>query len=579
MSGSSQATLGKYQIIREIARSNDIVYEAYDPVMNRRVALKELAMPSGSTESQRQERTRRFVREAKAAGSLNHPNIVTIYECGEDVGRHFIAMEYLEGHTLRNELDTHGFLPVERALDIGKEVLEALEYAHQNGVIHRDIKPENIQLLPDGRVKITDFGIARLTFEPNLTIDGQVFGTPSYMSPEQVAGKEIDARSDLFSLGVVIYEMLAGQKPFAGDSVVSITYSIVNAHPSQPQQANHTVWQLLSQALEKTPVLRYATAADMKKALEHARSSLHEVALNPYGYAPSASGATVGQGIPVAPPINNPYLYPAYGQAGIAMPTDPYGQAQGAPYPQGYAPVPVYYPPAPKRPFVSPETKDFLGRLIVTVIVLGTLFGLVIVAITSLGAVVERQQRQMHDQPIRAGLEERTAGSSLEEGIKAREEVIGKLRDDVSRQEERRKLASQYFQLGERHVLSGRTVEASSYFEMAHQADPSNPRYSAGLADLYSTQAEAASEPSEQLALWERAAEMWGEASRFETDTERRVRYADYAARTYYGIAQMNFQSGDTSGAREKLYLGRRFAPEGSQVASQIEALLSLLTQ
>ena len=132
------------------ARSNDIVYEAYDPLMNRRVALKELAMPGGLNDSQREDRRNRFLREARAAGTLTHPNIVTVYEYGEDSGKHYIAMEFLDGHTLRNELDTHGFLPLDRCLEIAKAVLDALEYAHKNGVIHRDIKPENIQLMGDG---------------------------------------------------------------------------------------------------------------------------------------------------------------------------------------------------------------------------------------------------------------------------------------------------------------------------------------------------------------------------------------------------------------------------------------------
>src|SRR5438477_10204346 len=131
-------TLGKYQIIREIARSNDIVYEAYDPLMNRRVALKELAVPSGSTTPQKEERLKRFLREAKAAGSLAHANIVTIYEVGEAAGRHYLVMEYLDGHTLRNELDTKGFLSQDKAVEIAESVLLALEYAHSDGVVDRD---------------------------------------------------------------------------------------------------------------------------------------------------------------------------------------------------------------------------------------------------------------------------------------------------------------------------------------------------------------------------------------------------------------------------------------------------------
>src|SRR5580704_11717537 len=170
---SPPTSLGQYQIIREIARSNDIVYEAYDPLMNRRVAVKELSMPSGSTSQQQDDRISRFKREAQAAGTLNHPNIMTVYSFAEDAGRTFMAMEYLDGQTLRNEIDTKGEIPIDRAVDIATSVLSGLEHAHTKGVIHRDIKPDNIQILSNGSVKITDFGIARLTFQPNLTVDGQ----------------------------------------------------------------------------------------------------------------------------------------------------------------------------------------------------------------------------------------------------------------------------------------------------------------------------------------------------------------------------------------------------------------------
>jgi len=241
MSSNPPTTLGKYQIIREIARSNDIVYEAYDPLMNRRVALKELAMPGGSTGVQRDERVNRFKREAQAAGTLNHPNIMTVYELGQDGDRLFMAMEYLDGHTLRNEIDTKGFLPVDQAVRVAKEILKGLDFAHERGVIHRDIKPDNIQLLSNGAVKITDFGIARLTFQPNLTVDGQVFGTPSYMSPEQVVGREIDSRSDLFSVGIVLYEMLGGKKPFQGSSVMETTAQILNKSAEHITQLYHSL--------------------------------------------------------------------------------------------------------------------------------------------------------------------------------------------------------------------------------------------------------------------------------------------------------------------------------------------------
>ena len=176
---ASSNTLGRYQIVREIARSNDIVYEALDPAIGRRVALKELQIPGNLAGAQRRERIERFYREAKAAGSLSHPNIVTIHEIGEENGRHFIAMEFLEGQSLREVLQVQSVLPVAEVVRIAGAVADALDYAHQHGVVHRDVKPDNVYLLTDGRIKLTDFGIARLMFEAKLTADGQVFGTPS----------------------------------------------------------------------------------------------------------------------------------------------------------------------------------------------------------------------------------------------------------------------------------------------------------------------------------------------------------------------------------------------------------------
>ena len=396
-------TLGKYQIIREIARSNDIVYEAYDPLMNRRVALKELAMPGGLNNKQQEDRHNRFLREARAAGTLTHPNIVTVYEYGEDSNRNYIAMEFLDGHTLRNELDTHGFLPLERALEIAKSVLEALDYAHKNGVIHRDIKPENVQLMSDGRIKITDFGIARLTFEPNITMDGQVFGTPSYMSPEQVVGKEIDARSDLFSVGVILYEMVSGRKPFMGDSVVSITYAIMNAEPSQPQQANYAVWQVLQRALDKSPALRYASASEMVRALDDAAAASFSDSMvldpmqpansyNPYGASPQFQ---VGN----APPPGNPYLNVPYSPQGQSYPYNPYQPVPPGAMPPpmsspGYPPIPIYYPPPPRPPLITPEAKSAFARIFAAFLVIGTILALGVIFASYFSTAWERYQLQ-----------------------------------------------------------------------------------------------------------------------------------------------------------------------------------------
>jgi serine/threonine-protein kinase len=264
---------GKYRIVREIARSNDIVYEAVDERFGRRIAIKELNIAPALAGQARRERIERFNREARAAGRLSHPNIVSVFDFGEENGRHFIAMEFLEGQTLRDIMQVRGALPMKEALDIACQMLDALAYAHANRVIHRDIKPDNIHILPGGQVKLTDFGIARLTEEPALTNNGQVFGTPSYMSPEQIEGKEIDSRSDLFSLAVVLYEMLAGRKPFLGDSVISITYAVMNAEPAFLSGVPAGVDQVTRRALSKNPLGRQTSAEQMKLDLRNAEQT------------------------------------------------------------------------------------------------------------------------------------------------------------------------------------------------------------------------------------------------------------------------------------------------------------------
>jgi len=301
-------TLGRYRIVREIARSNDVVYEAVDTIMGRRVALKELLLPPNLVGAARRERIERFYREAKAAGALSHRSIVTIYEVGESGGRHFIAMEYLEGHTLREMLQVQGPLPVERAREIALQVLDALAYAHSRGVVHRDIKPDNIHILPDGQVKITDFGIARIMGEPNLTTDGTVFGTPSYMSPEQVAGKPIDERTDLFSLGVTLYEMLTGRKPFTGESVVTITYQITTVQPEPPHGVPPGLQAVVMKALEKDVTKRYQSAAQMAADLRAEQPAAPMLTAPPaVNLLPGAKQAVMPRASPPAPPMHKPW--------------------------------------------------------------------------------------------------------------------------------------------------------------------------------------------------------------------------------------------------------------------------------
>ncbi len=230
--------LGRYEILKELGRGGmGTVYRGRDPKIDRVVAIKTISM-EGQSRAEEEEFRLRFFREAQAAGALSHPGIVTIYDVGEDDATEatFIVMEYVEGKTLE-ELAQKKRLPLKSSLDLAKQVAEALDYAHSRNIVHRDIKPANIIVTSEGRAKITDFGIAKLQTSP-LTQPGQVLGTPAYMSPEQLTGGEVDGRSDIFSLGVILYWLLTGNKPFPGENTSSVTYKIVYQDPIPPSQLN-----------------------------------------------------------------------------------------------------------------------------------------------------------------------------------------------------------------------------------------------------------------------------------------------------------------------------------------------------
>lgn len=260
-------TIGRYQITREIARSNDIVYEAFDPQLGRKLALKELSLDIRVQEPERRLRIDRFFREARAAGNLSHPGIVTIFDFGEDNGRYFIAMEYLEGETLKSRIARTGPLPTDEAIRILSALCDAVEYAHARQIVHRDIKPDNIHILPDGSVKITDFGIARMLGEQTITVAGQVFGTPSYMAPEQIRGAMVDARTDIFSLGLVLFEMLSGRKAFWGQALETVVYRIMSEPVPPLHDQPASVNAVIQMAVQKDPGQRFVSAAHMKAAL------------------------------------------------------------------------------------------------------------------------------------------------------------------------------------------------------------------------------------------------------------------------------------------------------------------------
>lgn len=262
--------LGRYEIVAEIGRgAMGVVYRARDPKIDRTVAIKTISVPEAKGRDIEQYR-QRFFREAQAAGRLSHPGIVTIYDVGEDEAAHtpFIVMECIEGESLDRLVAaaTSGTLPRDIALDLAQHIAEALDYAHSQGIIHRDIKPSNIMVTTGGQPKIADFGIAKVSLA-ETTLPGQVMGTPAYMSPEQLNGKAVDGRSDLFSLGVITYWLLTAVKPFDGDTLTEICVQVVTKEPLPPSRVapllNTDFDYVLSRALAKDPAMRYQRGSEL----------------------------------------------------------------------------------------------------------------------------------------------------------------------------------------------------------------------------------------------------------------------------------------------------------------------------
>lgn len=591
---SPPTVLGQYQIIREIARSNDIVYEAYDPQMDRRVALKELSLPQGITDAQKQDRVQRFDREAKAAGRLAHPNIMRVFQVASDGERHYMAMEFLDGHTLRNEIDTKGFLPIDRAVEIAIAVLKGLGHAHANGVVHRDIKPDNIQLLTSGEIKITDFGIARLTFQPNLTMDGQVFGTPSYMSPEQVVGKEIDARSDLFSVGVLLYEMVSGTKPFAGDSVVAITYAIMNHEPAGLNQVNHSMWQVISRALDKSPALRYSSAQEMIDALEQATTQ--SVVLDPPMLAPP--GQTMyGQGGAYAapPPVLSPYGQPYGGMQApppvpppVVYPYNPYSTNMGGAVPphspmyqQGYPQAPIYYPPPPRQPLLKAETKHFMGKLFLTLLVMGTLFAVVILFVAGIGQAMSTAEAQRQDQvTVETMSRIYKDNDAPQQKIDQLLPLLGRLHSDVNQREQKRNLAVLYEEVGQAQMKAGDLTSAEEAFKKANDYDTTNPKLMSDLAVLYGTAAMRMPSIDDSLDPFKNSIDWYQKAVDATSETsQERMQYLNDMGKIYYAKANALFKANRTQEADDVLREGMGAVPTQAPSYKMLSDLHSLVSQ
>ncbi len=270
-------SLGRYLIEAEIGRgAMGVVYRAYDPQIGRQVAIKTISL-SGQEFADEQEYRSRFLREVRAAGRLSHPGVVTIFDAGQDpeTEEPYLVMEYVTGEPLSKVLGRNRKLSLPLALQYAQEIAEALDYAHTQGVVHRDIKPANILITEDGHTKIADFGVAWLRQE--ITQVGEIVGSPAYMAPEQMNGKQGDARSDLFSLGVVLYSMITGFRPFQGNSAKTVVFKVMNIEPvpvtSFQTEVSPQLDAIVSRAIAKDPESRYPSGAALAHAIQRFRES------------------------------------------------------------------------------------------------------------------------------------------------------------------------------------------------------------------------------------------------------------------------------------------------------------------
>ncbi|MBW1767257.1 MAG: protein kinase [Deltaproteobacteria bacterium] len=263
----TKPTVGRYEVLKELGQgAMGTVYKARDPKINRLLAIKTIRFSDEFEDEKLKDVKERFLREAEIAGKLSHPSIVSIYDLGEDYDLTYLAMEFLEGEDLQRYCRKGSLLPLRKILNIIGEAATALDYAHSQGVIHRDIKPGNIMLLKNGRIKVTDFGIAK-AMSDSKTKSGIILGTPNYMSPEQINGQEIDGRSDIFSLGVLFFELLTGRLPFQGKTLANLFFQITQGKHPSPREINPKVpgpcVKIIDRALEKSPDQRFQAAGDL----------------------------------------------------------------------------------------------------------------------------------------------------------------------------------------------------------------------------------------------------------------------------------------------------------------------------
>ena len=360
---------GRYEIVGELGRgAMGIVYKAMDPVIGRTVAVKTIRLSEAGTGLSRPELLKRFQTEARAAGLLTHPNIVVVYDAGEEDGLYYITMELVEGKSVQALLDEGHAFPLPRILRIMEQTCSALQFAHERNVVHRDIKPANLMLTADDTVKVTDFGTAKILQFGTVQQTTHVMGTPSYMSPEQVKGRAVDGRSDIFSLGVMLYEMVTGEKPFPGQNITTVIYKIVNEEPVPPRQLNTSIHpgisDVIMKALVKDPEQRYQICREMLEDLRNYRAH----AGNPQStmaMGGNSAGATVA--------ISNPSSAPSYFDENRAA-ANARALSARATHP---GQTPVIRRTGAIQPIVEPEKKKswlpsvFIGLLLLGVIAWG----------------------------------------------------------------------------------------------------------------------------------------------------------------------------------------------------------------
>jgi serine/threonine-protein kinase len=297
--------IGRYKIVRELGRgAMGVVYHAIDPNIGRPVAIKTIHFGGNRKPDEIERMRERLFREARSAGMLSHPGIVTIYDVEQQGDLAYIAMEYVDGPTLDQVLSEPAPLEAVRMFSILGQTAVALDYAHSKGIVHRDIKPANIMISEDGTSKIADFGIAKITAAENLTMTGSIVGTPHYMSPEQVQGQPVDGRSDQFSLAVISYEMLTGEKPYTGEHLTTVVYKIVAEEPVLPHRLNPSlstaIENVLRKALSKKPDARYRNCQEFIDSLEKACAGSKGWKSMPRGGLLNAMTMADAKAIPVA---------------------------------------------------------------------------------------------------------------------------------------------------------------------------------------------------------------------------------------------------------------------------------------